>query len=461
MCSRELQPSYVLGPKDRIPGQNLPPNTGPGSYLKILVADVCTPNEFWIHLQRTHEALQELMDKIQDFYKQNGYKMPAATVNAEQMCIAVYNGEFHRAQITTLPDLVHAQVYFVDYGTSSTVMRSELRYMHQYFAKLPVQAIKASLANIKPANGATKWHPEANQRFLQLVFENYEAKELMAQVVNVKGKDQPIEVTLVDTTDSELIINDVLTREGYAEYEICVSSAQPFLPKQNLKNESVSTLPPLRLPRSTVPQPSEPVVTSTSTTQGESHQMTLSSCQSCDAPPALDLPALLNPITPLQILNMQFQLAYLSTVMFTTMAQNFGVPMFIPTMPSENAGFEVGSTREQSSIKVPSDEAKVNASLHSCQPQSAPKSNVNAAYSTVNLRKSKVAAVNIPSTSKSNLENIIDRKNKISNVMSTHLSGQEHDGTSRKDNSVSELEEYFVSDEEESIIVIDNTSDLE
>ena len=394
MCSKELHPSFVLGPKDRIPEQNLPPNTRPGSHLKILVADGYSPNKFWINLQSTHKCLQELMDKIQIFYKQNAnYKMPQPTLSEDQLCIAVYDGEFHRAQITALPDLMHAKIYFVDYGTTSTVMRSELYYLHQNFANLPMQAIKASLANIKPANGATKWHPEANQRFMQLVFGNesrdYESRELMARVMNEKGNDQPLEVTLVDVTGSEFIyINDVLTCEGFAEYEICVCSAQPFLTRQKLNTQNMTTLPPLRLPRcttNTILQAPGPAATST--TQGEPQQMTLSNCQPCDAPPALNLPVL-NPVSSSEIFNMQLQLSSLSTAMFTTLAQRFPVPMFTPAMPSKNPGSEVGNTREQSSIQVPSDEAQVNTTLlHSCQPQSPPKSNVNAANSTVNLRK--------------------------------------------------------------------------
>ena len=69
----------------------------------------------------------------------------------------------------------------MDYGTKSKVKKTELRFMHQDFAKLPTQAIKASLTNLKPANGAAKWPITVSQRFLQLVSD----KNLVAIVSNV------------------------------------------------------------------------------------------------------------------------------------------------------------------------------------------------------------------------------------------------------------------------------------
>jgi Tudor domain. len=69
----------------------------------------------------------------------------------------------------------------VDYGTKGKVKKSDLRFMHQDFAELPIQALKASLANIIPANGATKWPSSVSKRFLELVSD----KDLVAIVSDV------------------------------------------------------------------------------------------------------------------------------------------------------------------------------------------------------------------------------------------------------------------------------------
>jgi hypothetical protein len=73
------------------------------------------------------------------------------------------------------------QVLFVDYGTTSRMKKTDLRFMHQDFGEFPIQAIKASLVNIMPAGGAKKWPREVSVRFLELVSE----KNLVAVISSV------------------------------------------------------------------------------------------------------------------------------------------------------------------------------------------------------------------------------------------------------------------------------------
>jgi hypothetical protein len=65
------------------------------------------------------------------------------------------------------------QVMFVDYGTSSRMQKSELRFMHSDFAQFPIQGINASLTNLVPVGGGTKWPHEAVVCFLDLVEEKH------------------------------------------------------------------------------------------------------------------------------------------------------------------------------------------------------------------------------------------------------------------------------------------------
>jgi hypothetical protein len=73
------------------------------------------------------------------------------------------------------------QVLFVDYGTSGRVKKSKLRFMHLKFTTFPVQAIKASLANLKPSDGAVTWPCKVTERFFELVSD----KNLVAVVSSV------------------------------------------------------------------------------------------------------------------------------------------------------------------------------------------------------------------------------------------------------------------------------------
>jgi len=58
---------------------------------------------------------------------------------------------------------------FVDYGTTCRLQKSELRFMHTNFAQFPIQAIKASLANLVPVGGGKNWPHETGVCFLGLV----------------------------------------------------------------------------------------------------------------------------------------------------------------------------------------------------------------------------------------------------------------------------------------------------
>jgi hypothetical protein len=73
------------------------------------------------------------------------------------------------------------QVIFVDYGTKCRIKKSELRFMHTDYAQFPIQAIRASLANLVPVGGGLKWPHEAGVQFLHLV----EDKDLVAILSSV------------------------------------------------------------------------------------------------------------------------------------------------------------------------------------------------------------------------------------------------------------------------------------
>ena len=114
--------------------------------------------------------------------------MPEETLIPDQVCVALYefNGteEWHRAVIQNKLDGDKILVNLVDYGTSTKIEKSRLRFLHKDFASIPIQAFMARLANIQPPKGTIKWSQEANTRFLDLVYD----KDLIAGVVEVDYK---------------------------------------------------------------------------------------------------------------------------------------------------------------------------------------------------------------------------------------------------------------------------------
>ncbi|XP_033607617.1 tudor domain-containing protein 5 isoform X4 [Cryptotermes secundus] len=216
----DLYPPEVIGPKGTLPYEKIPPEATPGGFLEVLVAEIYTPQNFWIQLRggKTHLALDALMNEIQEFYKQeaNNYNMPVPTIKIGQYCMAPYSNEWHRVCITAMLTFHDVQVLFVDYGTTGRVKKSDLRFMHRDFAEFPIQAIKASLVNLVPTGGAEKWPRKVSKRFLELVSD----KNLVAVISSVDHEARELEVALVDTSGNEDVhINDLLVDEGLAEYK--------------------------------------------------------------------------------------------------------------------------------------------------------------------------------------------------------------------------------------------------
>jgi hypothetical protein len=63
----DLYPPEVIGPKETLPYEKIPPETAPGGFLEVLVAEIYTPQKFWVQLRgkTTHMALDTLMNEIQ------------------------------------------------------------------------------------------------------------------------------------------------------------------------------------------------------------------------------------------------------------------------------------------------------------------------------------------------------------------------------------------------------------
>lgn len=77
--------------------------------------------------------------------------------------------------------LINLQVFYIDFGTVGEIEIDLLRFMHYDFAKLPIQAIRASLANLKPFK-AKHWNVEDTKLFLDLV----SGKTLIAELEKIK-----------------------------------------------------------------------------------------------------------------------------------------------------------------------------------------------------------------------------------------------------------------------------------
>lgn len=186
--------------------------------FSVVLGEVFSPSEFYILLTENDmvSILDDLMAKLDGFYSTTSadfYTVDRRSVKPGFVCAALYpvNGKplWHRAVVKSVrAHMVY--VSYIDYGTVMPVKVRDIRRLRPDFLELPAQAIKASLADVKPS-GSDSWLPEANDRFLQL------ARLGRCTCSVVSKKEDTFIVKLERSLGSfECSFSDVLINDGLA-----------------------------------------------------------------------------------------------------------------------------------------------------------------------------------------------------------------------------------------------------
>ncbi|KAM3603401.1 uncharacterized protein V6R79_021669 [Siganus canaliculatus] len=131
-----------------------------------VVQHVSDPSEFWIQTQNYSNQLDKLADTIYHLYKESGNK-DVRNVSVGLYCAArAEDGDFYRATVADV-DETKVEVFFVDYGNTEVVDRSDIRTLPVELRKLPCLALKCTLAGVKPKDG--RWSQGASDFFLSVV----------------------------------------------------------------------------------------------------------------------------------------------------------------------------------------------------------------------------------------------------------------------------------------------------
>uniref|UniRef100_A0A3Q2ZNJ2 Tudor domain-containing protein n=1 Tax=Kryptolebias marmoratus TaxID=37003 RepID=A0A3Q2ZNJ2_KRYMA len=173
---------------DKSPYENLALNS---SSLAI-VEHISNPSEFWIQTENHKTELDELFESMRHLYQDSTDTHMVKNPTLGLYCAAqAEDGEFYRATVTELSE-TQVTVFFVDYGNTEVVDKSNIKTLPPEFKKLPQLALKCSLAGVRPKDG--KWSQSALDFFIQAVTN----KELN---VHVKAKNSDSYV--VQLTDSK------------------------------------------------------------------------------------------------------------------------------------------------------------------------------------------------------------------------------------------------------------------
>lgn len=157
-----------------------------------IVEHISNPLEFWIQTENHRADLDELFKSMHHLYQDSAnthvVKNPTLGLN----CAAqAEDGEFYRATVTELSE-TQVTVFFVDYGNTEVVDKSDIRTLPPEFKKIPQLAQKCCLAGVRPKNG--KWSESALDFFTQAVTN---------KVLNVHVKEKYSQGYVVQLTDSK------------------------------------------------------------------------------------------------------------------------------------------------------------------------------------------------------------------------------------------------------------------
>ncbi|XP_013402320.1 tudor domain-containing protein 5 isoform X2 [Lingula anatina] len=249
--SRKGIPPDAVGPGACYTRQVMPQPSpaNPQPYLEVYVSNVVNPGRFWLMLKGDHTtlALEELMDRLEEvYYGQEGdrYALPESLIAIGQPCVAIFpeDQNWHRVSITGIPNIDFVEVYYVDYGNTCCVPKSSLKMLKTRFLKLPAQAIRARLSNIRPTD-KNGWSKKSTNRMLKLCVN----KLLVA--LETPSVNNVCSVCLCDTSDpnQDVHINDVLCAEGLAEFwpddEDLVPNTDPPVSDQPILPPDLSAFP--------------------------------------------------------------------------------------------------------------------------------------------------------------------------------------------------------------------------
>ncbi|XP_028253719.1 tudor domain-containing 6 [Parambassis ranga] len=173
---------------EQLPAEELSLNS---TYVAV-VQHVSNPSEFWIQTQNYIKELDELMDSIYHYCKDSLDKDAVRNPAVGLYCVAkAEDGDFYRATVAEVNE-TKIKVFFVDYGNTEVVDRSNIRTLPTKFKKLPQLALKCTLAGVRPEG--KRWTAGASEFFAGTVSD---------KVLNVHVTAKYDDKYIVQLTDSE------------------------------------------------------------------------------------------------------------------------------------------------------------------------------------------------------------------------------------------------------------------
>jgi len=192
--------------------------------VSVCVTSATSPHDFWCRCvdSASTAELPLLMDRIADLYRddQNVVGSDLDLNDDDALYAAKYSDDvWYRARVisshqSSTPATV--DVIFVDYGTKTEVLASDLRPLPDDCRTLPQQAVHCRLSGVEPSTGGV-WDDASMNRFVELVMCTNDERSLRLHPVNVAYNAEGDIVELCGRLlDGDNDIGAQLVHSGYA-----------------------------------------------------------------------------------------------------------------------------------------------------------------------------------------------------------------------------------------------------
>jgi len=207
-------------PGEQYKMQPIPELNGSNGYFPIRVSHSYNPGNFWIQLNSEHEALEKLMNEIQEYNcrAMDIYSIPEDLLVVGLLCAGRYfeptQDDWHRCVVTGFKEPL-VEVFYVDYGTTSSISPKNMRLLRRQFLSLPAQALRARLANRAPPEA--EWSIAAANSFLSLVAQRVLVAQLVDVITDSQLGQSVLSLVLCDTNgEDDVYTGDVLVHRNLA-----------------------------------------------------------------------------------------------------------------------------------------------------------------------------------------------------------------------------------------------------
>ncbi|CAH1253582.1 TDRD6 [Branchiostoma lanceolatum] len=211
-----------------------------GTTEELALTHAVTPNQFFCQLLRDFQDIEDLSEKLQQFYSSDEFKESfISDPEVGMRCCALYSEDsmWYRALITDVLDQ-QVEVKFVDFGNTEMLDLTEIRVLDERFAVAPAYAVECSVAHVKPTSGT--WSAKAIEKFSSLT----EEKTLVGMITSVSTRGKALlELRDADKSVEEPSLNQELVQAGFAREATPSVSSRNTTPASSKTGSPTSSRP--------------------------------------------------------------------------------------------------------------------------------------------------------------------------------------------------------------------------